>query len=300
VREIYGKISQRLRDGVPFVAATLIATRGAKASAIGTTLIVDSDGSFSGDIGAGCNEGEIIELATAMLAEGRHERSVLAFHVDDQVFVGSGCGARLDVALWRPEADFALTARAIALGNEDVRFMLEGVEIDVPAKPWLAIVGATSLAAELTLIAQRADFRVAVVDPRPAFATRARHPHADKLIVAWPDDLLSQSYVLGASAIVILSHDVKLDMPALRAALATRARYIGLLGNRHVQAARRITLLEEGFDDEQIERICGPTGLDVGGTTDGQTALSILAEILAQRHHRSALPLSKIKGAIHP
>jgi xanthine dehydrogenase accessory factor len=300
MRETYGAIARRLRDGVPFAAATLVATRGAKASAIGTTLIVERDGSFFGDIGAGCHEGAIVERAVAMLASNDAKAEVLRFELDDEVLVGTGCGASLDVVLWRPGSDFAPTAERIAAGDEEARFELEGATIAFPRRARLVIVGATALAAELTAFAHRADYAVALVDPRPAFATRARQPDADELIVAWPNDGLAAKLFAEATAIAILSHDVKLDVPALHAALASGARYIGLLGNRRVQRARRAALREEGYDDAQLARIHGPTGLDLGGTTDGQTALSILAEILAVERNRSGAPLGITTGSIHP
>jgi xanthine dehydrogenase accessory factor len=299
MREIYAAIARHLRDGAPFVAATLVAARGAKASALGTTLLVDERGSFSGDIGAGCHEGAIVEQASEMLRGGESGARKLSFDIDDELLAGTGCGASLDVVLWRPNDEFAATAQAIGDGDEEVRFMLEGDEVSVPAKRRLAIVGATALAAELAALAQRADYRVAIVDPRPLFATRDRQGGANELVVAWPDDSEAVARMNQAGAIAILSHDVKLDLPALRAALASPARYIGLLGNRRVQAARRAALKEEGYGDEQLARIRGPAGLDLGAVTDGQTALSILAEVLAVENDRSGQPLSKGGGPIH-
>ncbi|HEY9084544.1 MAG TPA: XdhC family protein [Candidatus Tyrphobacter sp.] len=300
MREIFGTIARRLREPAAFVAATLIASRGAKASAIGTTLIVERDGSFCGDIGAGCHEAEIVERALEMLAHGGAKAQTLTFDLDDEVLAGTGCGASLDVALWMPERSFAPVAERIAAGEQDVLFALEGTTIVIPRRPRLAIVGATALAATLTLLAHRADYAVAIVDPRPAFATRARQPNADELIVAWPDDAAAAALFARVAAIAIVAHDVKLDLPALRTALASTAGYIGLLGNRRVQSARRAALREEGYDDAQLARIHGPAGLDLGGTTDGQTALSILAEMVAVLGRRSGSPLSRVSGPIHP
>lgn len=300
MRDIYGGIARRLRERVPFVVATLVAARGAKASAIGTSLVVDADGSFAGDIGAGCHEGELVERATAMLAAKASVAQRLSFDVDDEVMPGTGCGASLDVVVWRPQPEFEEVARAIASGEHDVRFALEGAAIEIPGKVRLVIVGATALAAELARFARECDYAVTIVDPRPAFATRARQPAADELIVAWPDDVAAATRLDEAAAVAILSHDVKLDLPALRAALGSPARYIGLLGNRRVQAARRAALREEGYDDAQLARIHGPAGLDIGGTTDGQTAVSILAEMIAMQRDRAAEPLSQSAGPIHP
>jgi xanthine dehydrogenase accessory factor len=296
---MYAEIARRLREGIPFVAATLVAARGAKASANGTTLTVDEAGSFSGDIGAGCHEGRIVQQALEMLRGDQSGARKLSFDIDDEVLVGTGCGASLDVVLWRPNEGFVDKARAIEDGSEEVRFMLEDAEITVPPKRRLSIVGATALASELAAIAKRADYSVTVIDPRPLFATRDRQPHADELLVLWPDDAQAVSRMYEADAIAVLSHDVKLDLPALRAALASPARYIGLLGNRRVQAARRDALKEEGYGEEQLARIRGPAGLDIGAVSDGQTAVSIVAEMLAVASERCGLALSKGSGPIH-
>jgi xanthine dehydrogenase accessory factor len=142
------------------------------------------------------------------------------------------------------------------------------------------------------------DVRVTVVDPRPAFATEARLPDAHAIVRAWPDDYLPLA-LSSQTAIVVLSHDPKFDLPALRCALRSDAPYIGLLGSRRAQASRRAALRAEGFDDAAIARIRGPVGLDIGGTTTAETAISILAEIVAQRSGRDGRPLQAREGAIH-
>ncbi len=301
MREVYALMAQRLRARAPFAVATLTAARGAKASAVGTSLVVDADGSFLGDIGAGCHEGEIVERAIAALQQGaRIAPTPMRFELDDEILAGSGCGASLDVVLWAPSREFLSVVEEIAYGRRDVEFDLDGTTIAIPRRPRLVIVGATALAAQLTVIAQRADFVVTVIDPRSPFATRRRHPDADEVLVAWPDDPICLERMEEAGAIAILSHDVKLDLPALRAALATGAWYVGLLGNRRVQRSRRDALRSDGYADSQIARIFGPAGLDLGASTDGQTALSILAEIVSVQQHRSGTPLTESDGPIHP
>lgn len=298
MREVFGEIARALRERQPIAVATLVAVRGARTSSVGTSLVVEADGAFLGDIGAGCHEGAIVERALESIAK-RSPPLALTFELDDEVLTGSGCGASLDVVLWLPPPEFAQTADAIAVGERDVSWMLEGAALEIPRRPQLVIVGATALAKELTALAQRADYAVVVVDPRPPFATRLRHPQADELLVAWPDDPAVQARLTDANAVMVLSHDLKLDLPALRAALASPARYIGLLGNRRVQAARREALRSEGYDEEQLKRIFGPAGLDLGGRTDGETAVAILAEMIAVERHRSAVSLTRTAGPIH-
>lgn len=298
MREVYGAIARALRDRRQIAVATLVAVRGAKTATVGTSLVVESDGSFLGDIGAGCHEGAIIERALEAIAQGGSPR-MLTFELDDEVLAGSGCGASLDVVLWLPPAEFEETADALAAGARDVSWTLEGTRIEISRRRRLAIIGATALARELTALAQRADYAVTIIDPRPPFATRSRHPQADEILVVWPDDPAARARLDEAGAIVVLSHDAKLDLPALRAALASPAGYIALLGNRRVQAARRETLRGEGYDQRQLERIHGPAGLDLGASTDGQTAVAILAEMIAVEHKRSAVSLTRTAGPIH-
>jgi xanthine dehydrogenase accessory factor len=167
-----------------------------------------------------------------------------------------------------------------------------------PPKDRLILVGATTLAAELATIARRLDFDVVVVDPRPAFATKERLGHATEILRAWPDEYLPAE-LSDRTPVVVLSHDPKFDLPGLRCALNSAAPYIGLLGSRRSQAARRASLRDEGFDDAALARIHGPVGLDLGGTTVAETALSILAEIVATRRGGEGAPLRDAGGAIH-
>ena len=131
------------------------------------------------------------------------------------------------------------------------------------------------------------------------FATRERIPSADELIVAWPDEALAQVEPDHQTAIVVLTHDDKFDEPALTGALETEAFYIGALGSRRNQERRRERLLEAGVAEEALERIMGPCGLDIGADTQEETALSILAEILAVRARRAGGFLKDAKQRIH-
>jgi xanthine dehydrogenase accessory factor len=227
---------------------------------------------------------------------------------DDEVLGGTACGAVMEVVVWRPTAEFAATARAIVAGRTDVRFEIsydragDGVQPfshTVPARAILLLVGATALTAEIAIVARRLDFHVVVVDPRPAFATEARVPDADEIVLEWPQDYLP-AVLSENTSIIMLSHDPKVDLPALRCALRSNAAFIGLLGSRRSQASRRESLRADGFDELDLARIHGPVGLDIGGTTAAETALSILAEVVATGHRRRGEPLGAGEGAIHP
>jgi xanthine dehydrogenase accessory factor len=296
-----------MEDGRSFALATLVALRDAATAPIGTTIAVDTGGHIAGNIGAGCYEAEIVEACLQTAADGRARPVDINLATEDELFGGAGCGAIMRVVAWRPERAFFDEARAIAAGERDATLSFTYENADgsrelfehvVPAKEMLILVGATSLAAELATIGRRLDFTVVVVDPRPAFGTKERVPNADVMVTEWPEDYLPK--VLSArTSIVIVSHDPKFDLPALRSALRSDAPYIGLLGSRRSQAARRESLRDEGFEGHAIVRIHGPAGLDIGGATVAETALSILAEVVANRHERLGVPLRETRRAIH-
>lgn len=298
MRDVFGIAAGWLGERRKFAFATLVALREAATAPIGTTIAVDQTGRVFGNIGAGCYESDIVAACLKTAADGEMRRLDINLTSDDVILGGTACGAVMQLLVWRPEPLFAPTARAIADGNEATRLTVDGFEHVFPPKDTLILVGATTLAAELATIAQRLDFHVVVVDPRPAFATKERIAGAHEIVHAWPDEYLPGA-LSERTLVVVLSHDPKFDLPALRCALQSNAPYIGLLGSRRSQAARRESLREEGFDDAALARIHGPAGLDLGGVTVGETALSILAEIVAARRGGQGSPLTSAGGAIH-
>ena len=298
MREVFATAAAWLEGGRPFALATLAELRAAKTAPLGTSIAVDTNGNIAGNIGAGCYETEIIETAMQTLRDGVVRHLDVNLDSDDELAGGTACGAQMRLVIWRPPFAFLGIARAIVAGERDVRLAIDGFEHVFPAKDTLVLVGATSLAAELATIGRRVDLRVIVVDPRPAFATRERIPDADELVRQWPDDYLPGA-LNARTSIVVLSHDPKFDLPALRCALRSSSPYIGLLGSRRAQAARRAALRAEGFDADALARIHGPVGLNIGGATPGETAISILAEVIADRSGRTGTPLLAEQGAIH-
>jgi xanthine dehydrogenase accessory factor len=298
MREVFATVAQWLDEGVPIALVTLCELRAARTAPIGTTIAVAGDGRIMGNIGAGCYETEIIEAAQRTLDDGVLRPLEVDLDNDDPLAGGTACGAVMRLLIWRPQRAFAVDARAIVAGERAVTLNVGRFEHVFPAKDRLILIGATSLAADLAAIARRMDMRVTVVDPRPAFATAERIPDAHAIVREWPDDFLPLA-LNAQTAIVVLSHDPKFDLPALRCALRSSAPYIGLLGSRRAQAARRAALRAEGFDDAALDRIRGPVGLDIGGATTAETAISILAEIVAARSGRDGLPLLARQGAIH-
>lgn len=175
------------------------------------------------------------------------------------------------------------------------------VESWAPA-PQMWILGAVDFTAALAKAAKLLGHRVTVCDAREVFATRRRFPMADEVVVSWPDALFERrgATLGGRDAVCILTHDPKFDMPAIRSALATGVGYIGVMGSRRTHATRLERLAEVGIDHpQQLARLHAPIGLDIGARTPEETAISICAEIIAQRTGRSATSLRDSTGPIH-
>jgi xanthine dehydrogenase accessory factor len=168
--------------------------------------------------------------------------------------------------------------------------VIQGVEVFCEVylpPPTLVMVGGVHIAITLAALAKTLGYRTIVVDPRRAFGSHERFPHVDRLIQAWPDEALAQVEIVSNTAIAMLTHDPKLDDPALKVALPSAAFYVGALGSQRTQAARRERLLAAGIDPEVLSRLHGPIGLDIGAQTPEEIALSILAEIVAASYHKS-------------
>ncbi len=160
-----------------------------------------------------------------------------------------------------------------------------------PVRPRLVVVGGVEVARSLVRLARELGFETVVVDGRPAFATPERFPDVDRLIVGWPDEVADEIGLGPNDAVAVLSHDVKFDEPAIVTALRRRCRYVGAVGSRKTQADRRARLLEAGLSADEIARLRGPVGLDLGGRAPAETALAILAEVVAERYGGSGLPM---------
>lgn len=165
--------------------------------------------------------------------------------------------------------------------------------------PKMFVFGAIDFASAVARIGKFMGYRVIVCDARPVFATRERFPSADEVIVEWPDEYLQRAEVDARSVICVLTHDPKFDVPLLKAALETRAGYIGAMGSRRTHDRRTAQLQEEGVSEEQLERISSPVGLDIGGRTPEETAVAIAGEIVALRTGHSGGRLSERSGPIH-
>ena len=167
--------------------------------------------------------------------------------------------------------------------------------------PCMVIFGAVDFTAALVRVAKVLGYLVTVCDARPAFATAARFPQADRVVVDWPDrHLAAVGNDLGPrDAICVLTHDPKFDVPAIVAALRTRCGYLGAMGSRRTHADRVARLKEAGVNDDEVARVMGPIGLAIGARTPEETAVSICAEIIALRTGEPAPSLRDSDGPIH-
>ena len=252
------------------------------------------------------------------------ERLAEALHADTPVALvtrldGAHAGAKLLVLeddvmgnLGTPGLNFAAAREAralLAVGETAIRTFGEdgepvGVEVRLfiagyAPKPVMYVFGAIDFSRAMARIGKYLGYHVTVVDARPVFATKQRIPDADEVIVAWPDDFLSKAPVDKRTALIVLTHDVKFDIPLLQVALRTQAGYIGAMGSRRTHANRIEELRRAGVTDAELARISAPIGLDIGARTPEETAISIAAEIIALREQRGGGRLSEGTLPVH-
>jgi xanthine dehydrogenase accessory factor len=317
VRELSAAIERWRARGDRVALATVVATRRSAPRPVGSKLAVSEGGELLGSVSGGCVESDVAVRAAEVIADGAPR--LLTYGIDDEQAwsIGLPCGGEIDVFVerfdgeLREEPGVTLTVLEGERAGERRVVPLDAIErgpsrvveldgeaafADVTAPPpALVVVGATDTAEELCRAAKALGWRTTVMDPRAALVTRERLPSPDELVTAWPDALEADA----ETAVVVLTHEERLDVPALRAALASPAFYVGAIGSRRTQEKRRGRLLEAGIDEEALERLSGPAGLDLGAHTPAETAVSILAEVLAVREGRSGGRLVERAGPIH-
>jgi xanthine dehydrogenase accessory factor len=322
MRDVLEEVVAWLREDDPVALATVISTWGSAPRPAGSRMAISRSGRIAGSVSGGCLEGEVFEQAQRVLAG----RSPGLFHYgvsDDLAWqVGLSCGGEVDV-LVEPLTDVHRDLIA-ALVEERPVVLETGVEVDLGARrlipgvdpqarallaretpervdgsflePFprpheLVVVGGSHVAIPLTRLAKELGFRVTVIDARSKFADQSRFPRADRVIQAWPDDALKSLAIDASSFVVILTHDPKFDDPAIRAALEGGARYVGAIGSRKTHRERVQRLEAAGVLPERLASVHAPIGLDLGSQTAEETALAILAEVVATRHGRGGGPM---------
>lgn len=242
--ELYEELKSRLDHEQGMALATLVSG----AEHIGAKLLVLPNKSTHGSLGSAA--------------------------LDEQVRVDA------ERAIWSGEARTHAYNIESVTGAHTYEVFIEGF----PPPPRLIIVGAGHISIPLTIFAKTLNYRVVVVDARAAFATRERFPQADEVLVEWPDTCLEKLDLNPATVVAVLTHDPKFDEPTLKVVLNHEVGYVGAIGSRKTSAERAERLLKQGLNAEQIQRIHGPIGLDLGGASPEEMALAIMAEIVAVQH----------------
>ncbi len=309
-------------QGQRVALATVVATRRSAPRPIGSKLAVSGHGELAGSVSGGCVESDVVLAAQEVL--GGAAPRLVTYGITDDMAIGIGlpCGGEIDVFVEELRDEERAEVTLTVVTGEDVGERIHDPELEQAARrrgrshafelgertvfadveappPRLFVYGAVDTAEALCRAAKLLGWRTVVADARATFATPERIPSADELLVLWPDEALAHVRPDVDTAVLVLTHDDKFDLPLLEAVLRTDAFYVGALGSRRNQERRRGLLLERGLDEEDLDRIAGPSGLDIGADTPAETALSMLAEILAVRAQRAGGRLKDVKTRIH-
>lgn len=291
--------------GSPLALATVVSTWGSAPRPRGSHMLVHADGRFEGSVSGGCVEGDILDTAAQVIAGAPFQLKRYGVADDSAWEVGLPCGGEISVMVQPVSAEgfdpelFERIAEArtdgrsltvttdLATGHSDLR-PLETGEIfanryDPPRR--LLIVGAVQIAQSLAALTQALGIETVVIDPRGRFLTAERFPGVT-LDDRWPDEAVEAWKPGPSTAVVTLSHDTKIDDPALIAALAAETGYVGALGSRRSHAARRERLGASGVEAGQLDRIDGPVGIDIGAIGPSEIALSIAAAMVGAFNDR--------------
>ena len=307
------------REGVGAALATVVETWGSAPRRVGAQLAIGGDGRIEGSVSGGCVEGAVIVEAMEALEDGKHRLLEFGVSDEDAFAVGLACGGTIRV-LVEPvgsampvdileelvaargsrralayEVNLETGARKLVEGGYPDRMRMDRSGFEDDGQTFVAVhnpplrlivVGAVHIAQALVPMARIAGYDPVVVDPREAFASEARFP-GEKLMHDWPDEAVEALGLDARTALVLLTHDPKLDDPALMAALKADVFYIGALGSTRTHAKRVSRLQDAGYSDDQIARIHGPIGLDIGAAGPSEIGVAILAQMTAVLRGRS-------------
>ena len=304
LRDVVFELDRWTAEGRRAAIATVVQVHGSAPSPVGTLMAVRDDGLTAGAVSGGCVETRVVDAAVAVAAGADPRRLRFAPHADPLLDTGLPCGGGIDVLVeaWAPSAAQRAFAAAVLRGDAaELRSEAAGHAAVVlcAAEPQrrLVLVGAGLLADAVARLASPLGWSTTILDPREAFAARG----SSAVVARWPARALAADAVpLGRrDALLALSHHPALDDEALAWAVASEVGFIGALGSRRSHAERLARLRERGSSDAALARIVGPVGLDLGGWSPAETAVSIVGELLAARHGRSGGRLMAGDGAIH-
>jgi xanthine dehydrogenase accessory factor len=337
MRDVLADLEAWWRAGETVGLGTVVGTWQSAPRQPGAAMLVGPDGTAVGSVSGGCVEGAVYELAGQARQTLTPVLQRYGVSDDDAFAVGLTCGGIIDVfveAVDRqtfPELGGVfddIDSVAGTLGSErledavrdDARGLLQqgttgvvhygpdgerrGDDIAIfvasyAPKPRLIVFGAIDFAAAVARVGAFLGYRVTVCDARPTFATKKRFPDADEVLVAWPHRYLAQTETDERTVVCVLTHDPKFDVPLLEVALKLPLAYLGAMGSRRTNEDREHRLKELGFGAADLARLHAPIGLDVGGRTPEETAVSIAAEIISTRWGGTGAQLRQLSGPIH-
>ena len=248
--------------------ATLVGVRGTSSARVGSRMWIGPDGSALGAVTiGGCVDVRAIELSGDVLADGQPRLVEMALGDEEAQALGMTCGGTIELLVER-----------IDRSSEAARRVVE----QMAATRTLVIVGATEIAVALARIAGTLDFRIIVVDGRDHLATAERFPDVDALRVGMPSEIVAEVGLTAATALVLVSHEYKYDLPILKAALVSDAGYVGMLGGRKRREAITRMLRDDGVPEAALERLRTPVGLAIGAETPAEIAVSIAAQLILE------------------
>ena len=324
------KLNQLLKGAESFVLATVIETWGSAPKPVGSMLVVNKLGHIFGSVSGGCVEGSVITEALDILDTNDCKLLTFRVSDVDAFQVGLACGGEIKILLEPISEENTTVSKNLKTFLDEYfngNLVIYSIDLTtferwvtkvndegfakIPMDPLnkrtsfklddtffsvlyprlkLIIVGAVHIAQYLVNLAEIFEHQILIVDPRSAFATKERFPKA-KILTEWPDTALDEIELDQDSALITLTHDPKIDDIALEKALKSDCYYIGSLGSKRTHAKRLDRLKLLGFTNNQLNRIKGPIGLDIGAKTPSEIALSIMAEIISVQRDKKTRKL---------
>lgn len=326
MRDILDTLEQWVRDGKRAAIATVVRTERSAPRVPGSAMAVSDAGDIAGSVTGGCVEPAVYVHAEEVLA-GAPARLANYGIADEEAFeVGLPCGGSVDIYIEQLDPDIvaqvaaavrsespiavAMTIDGPGIGSsrlvqpdDDNVLLREPLERGLSEivtdgadevfvstfapRPNMYVFGAIDHASALARVGRFLGYRVTVCDARGAFVTPERFPDVDELVVAWPHEFLASAPIDRRTAICVLTHEAKFDVPALKVALESPAGYIGAMGSRRTTERRNERLRDEGIGDDDLARVHAPIGLKIASSTPEEVAIAIAAEIISHTHSRT-------------
>jgi xanthine dehydrogenase accessory factor len=322
MRDLIYEINKWFTKDKKIALATVIKTWGSSPRKSGSHMAINSDGEFAGSVSGGCVESAVIDTSSTVIKTGKSVKLHFGVSNESAWEVGLACGGEIDVFVQPLDKVFFFQLHSLIKAEKMAWYsiVVEGSEkqlghseiiegrIDrtfplieqeetpkgiitkfinaISPSSTLIIVGGVHIAIKLAQLAKTLEFKTIVIDPRGAFGNASRFPEIDQILTTWPQDAFENLKINNSTAIVALTHDPNIDDPALVASLNSPAFYVGALGSRKTQKKRHERLRKIGLTKSQLDKIREPIGLDIGAYSPGEIAVSIIAEIVAERNGR--------------